>query len=827
MNIRIRFHKTIIAHLSLIAIFFFLGTNGNAQYWEKDLPKGGGFHFETANNEFFNVLSETTGSTTTFTICQITLYGDSIRSFTAMDTNFAVSTSLIEQLSDSSFIVAGKTGNYAYVSRIDYNGNLLWYDTLLARSPSSYKDIAMINNSEFILVGVNGDWWSTPYGLAVKYNINGTRGWVNQSGYQKEHLQIEKWTDSTFIMMSGWNTGIFEEIDTAGIITPLFNSGAHPTRGGFTNNNGEIVIRGEYYFSLRSAAAALRKTSDGAGTLDFNLDWATSPSTESYLSHHDNSFDSTEYIMVGNLHTFNGATNGWLGAFLNGFFVKMDTNGVIDYTKNYPGNLKWCREVTSGCYLIHSDNKLIMDCCGGDTIPVAADPNIFICIGDSAIIYGTFQSTAGTYSNTLSAFDGCDSLILTTNLAVNSSFSYNQNDTICQGDSILIYGTYQSVQGIYFDSLQTIQGCDSIYTTTLTINPISTQFDTTNLCSGDSLFVGGSFQTIAGTYYDTLTAVNTCDSIITTTLSFTGSPTNVISGTIYYQGIPITSGEVKLILKTGNSPQTMIVTDSMAVNSNGTYVFNGLSAGNYLIKAKGDTTLYVNVSTYADSTNHWQWANQYTIGATCFDTTSGINVYLIDFPTTIGFGRINGNVMNGANNNPFPNVDISLEKLPTGIVQGGDITDINGDFNMMNIETGNYMLNVDVAGYKMDTVTFFDFTTQNNVTYDIDICLDLNNDTITYCSIVVTSIKNIDFNKMFNIYPNPTSGKFMLIKLSEIKETISLKLFDATSKLIIEKIIPPDKKEIEIDISKYSKGLYTLQLNMANGKKIAKKILKK
>ena len=38
-------------------------------------------------------------------------------------------------------------------------------------------------------------------------------------------------------------------------------------------------------------------------------------------------------------------------------------------------------------------------------------------------------------------------------LTLNPTFSSNQNNSICQGDSLLIYGSYQNTTGIYYDSL--------------------------------------------------------------------------------------------------------------------------------------------------------------------------------------------------------------------------------------------------------------------------------------------------------------------------------------------------------------------------------------
>ena len=40
----------------------------------------------------------------------------------------------------------------------------------------------------------------------------------------------------------------------------------------------------------------------------------------------------------------------------------------------------------------------------------------------------------------------------------------------CVGDSALLAGSYQTVSGVYLDTLQSIAGCDSIVSTTLIVD---------------------------------------------------------------------------------------------------------------------------------------------------------------------------------------------------------------------------------------------------------------------------------------------------------------------------------------------------------------------
>nr|MBK9650938.1 T9SS type A sorting domain-containing protein [Bacteroidota bacterium] len=91
--------------------------------------------------------------------------------------------------------------------------------------------------------------------------------------------------------------------------------------------------------------------------------------------------------------------------------------------------------------------------------------------------------------------------------------------SICNGDSIYLANNWQTQSGIYNDTLQSTQGCDSVVQTALTINPTQTYTDTVNIVQGDSTFAGGMWQTQSGIYYDSLTTQFGCDSLVTTVLN--------------------------------------------------------------------------------------------------------------------------------------------------------------------------------------------------------------------------------------------------------------------------------------------------------------------
>ncbi len=144
------------------------------------------------------------------------------------------------------------------------------------------------------------------------------------------------------------------------------------------------------------------------------------------------------------------------------------------------------------------------------------------------------NSTPGTYTvyYTIDSALTCPTFIDSTTVTIFPTVLTNDVAAICEGDSILLGGAFQTIAGVYVDSLSTSNGCDSIVSTTLTINPIDTVPQITSICTGDSILLGGGFQNTAGVYYDTLTNSNGCDSILATTLTIDTAITSTIIDSI-------------------------------------------------------------------------------------------------------------------------------------------------------------------------------------------------------------------------------------------------------------------------------------------------------
>ncbi len=141
-----------------------------------------------------------------------------------------------------------------------------------------------------------------------------------------------------------------------------------------------------------------------------------------------------------------------------------------------------------------------------------------ICEGESYFAGGANQTTSGTYTDNFVAFNGCDSII-TTILIVNPDIEMTFDISICEGDSYFAEGANQTTSGTYTDNFVSAAGCDSTVITNLTVNPNVEITDNVSICDGDSYFAGGNIQTTSGSYTDTYMSATGCDSTVITILT--------------------------------------------------------------------------------------------------------------------------------------------------------------------------------------------------------------------------------------------------------------------------------------------------------------------
>ncbi len=154
-----------------------------------------------------------------------------------------------------------------------------------------------------------------------------------------------------------------------------------------------------------------------------------------------------------------------------------------------------------------------------------------ICEGSVYTENGFNVSEAGTYTQNLQTVNGCDSIVTLT-LTVNPVESTTLSAAICEGTSYTENGFNVSEAGTYTQNLQTVNGCDRIVTLTLTVNPTYNITIDASINEGETYEENGFSESEAGTYVHTLQSEFGCDSVITLNLTVNSSLNDVVANAV-------------------------------------------------------------------------------------------------------------------------------------------------------------------------------------------------------------------------------------------------------------------------------------------------------
>ncbi len=150
-------------------------------------------------------------------------------------------------------------------------------------------------------------------------------------------------------------------------------------------------------------------------------------------------------------------------------------------------------------------------------------------------------ATAGTYKDTLTAANTCDSIVTVTVTVLLPVVLPAEDATTCEGKAYSFRDKDYTVADTYYDTVKMGAGiCDTIYTLILTVNPKATYEYDYSMDEGDTYDFFGTPITESGVYPYTLTdaAANGCDSVVTVTVTVIPLP-----DTIYEETVAICEGE--------------------------------------------------------------------------------------------------------------------------------------------------------------------------------------------------------------------------------------------------------------------------------------------
>ena len=207
---------------------------------------------------------------------------------------------------------------------------------------------------------------------------------------------------------------------------------------------------------------------------------------------------------------------------------------------------------------------------------------------------------------------------------------------ICPGDTYTDNGFNVSVVGTYFDTLQTANNNDSIVGLILMMNQTSDTTINATIYGGDVYNQNGFNVSLPGTYTDTLQNINGCDSIVTLVLTWDNSRrvyTTNIGSKLYLE---ITSDTTpKTVAVTGYSATSL---DSLVIPSTVTYNGTTYSVTKINQSAIAHSNLLMSVVIPNSVTTIENYAfedSHYLTSVVMGDSVSNMGIEVFDYCTSL------------------------------------------------------------------------------------------------------------------------------------------------------------------------------------------------
>ena len=655
----------------------------------------------------------------------------------------------------------------------------------------------------------------------------------------------------------GCDSIIFTEI----IVYSQFNS----VFGGITNNT---VGGGSFYSGQQSLELSCYMPSELVSAVIYSAD--TTLTTFEIRDNNGNVLDSVTANIIPGGHriyfNYNMAAGSDYELGVNGGSNDLfRNNSGVSYPYNF-GSLAAITSSSAGgnYYYFFYDIEVKQ---------TSQPTNYSICDGDSISVAGNVYSTTGFYTDSLITSIGCDSLVFT-NLMVYPNASSINNQTVCSGETYIFNGNVYDSSGTYTDSLHTIYGCDSIVTTHLVVDSISggSGVNIHTICMGDSVSIGNHTYYHSGVYSDTLISSNGCDSVVTTTLNVITANYNSINGGLLdtnsvagafsnYDGALILDASVMTLLKSAtvysedtNSVTFLLRDDNGVILQDVTHtVYPGAQSlnFNFIIPVGTDYELGIdggNSGLYRSNVGGGNSiAYPFNVGAVSI-TSSGSGdqyyyfYYDMEFMSYATYNKVTicdgdsvivgnntyhtaGNYWNtfsSANNcdsvvftdlsfYQSPSLDISSNPNPAEICLGDTIT-LEGStgFDQYYWISENAVIG---QNQQIELSPSQDFWYLLKA-IDSNGCVS-SEEIMVYVDTCATSIDGKLITNIF-VYPNPSSGLFTLELNNIIEKNTILKIVNSVGEVICTEKVEIGERTKNINISKYSKGIYFIEIETKN-----------
>ncbi|MBP7238758.1 MAG: gliding motility-associated C-terminal domain-containing protein [Saprospiraceae bacterium] len=217
------------------------------------------------------------------------------------------------------------------------------------------------------------------------------------------------------------------------------------------------------------------------------------------------------------------------------------------------GEAEICVEVTNACGT--TDNCTLLTLL--PSYLVLFDTTI--CEGSTFVLNGTTYGN-GILTGTeyfVTAY-GCDSIV-EVDVTEATSLEFLVTEYICPGDSVFLQGSYQTQSGTYTDSFTTVNNCDSLVITELIVSPFDTTWITLSTCDPAQ----------AGTTIQTFSQGN-CDSTVITEVLLSPTDTNYI---FQFSCLPADTGQVTQLYTNSFGCDSLVLTITYLFDSDTTQIF--------------------------------------------------------------------------------------------------------------------------------------------------------------------------------------------------------------------------------------------------------------
>ena len=473
-------------------------------------------------------------------------------------------------------------------------------------------------------------------------------------------------------------------------------------------------------------------------------------------------------------------------------------------------------------------------------------------------------NAAGTQNVTLQTVNGCDSVVAMT-LTVNPIYQVTDTQTICESELPYTWNNVVfNAAGTQNVTLQTVNGCDSVVAMTLTVNPIYQVTDTKTICESELPYTWNEVVfTEAGTQTATLQTVNGCDSVVTMTLTVNQGSHNVYDTTVcesftWAEGTGETYTQTGIYTHeyTNNSGCASVDTLHLIVNQPAIGIDERVACGSFT---------WINDSTYTESTTTPTYTYE---GGASNGCDSIVTLHLtINYPTTSvdeqvacgSFTWINDSTYTESTNTPtytivggasngcdsIVTLHLTINQSTTGIdyqeacdsllwmdgvtyyestsAANAPVYILTNAAGCDSIVTLNLSLNHSVAvdyyltisdddlPYTFGDTTFLPGTVQSG---DYSIVLETADgcDSVVTLHLTVTGINDYLMNVEMNVYPNPTNDKVnvqLSVNNALLTPNAEIQLYDMYGKWL--KTWKATGETTVIDLSEYAASVYFIK----------------